>query len=577
MSGEQGSKKRSYNEQEELIQELKRQLTEKDSLLTEKNSLLAEKDSLLAEKDSLLAEKDEKLKSKSLLALFPVTDHVSELYCIGSKFSNTNPRNHLSAELEQKAFALSDMTSIVEQLKLATGQDPELESLSSGVLAEFEKNQGRKNYANETEVAFFVNLALRDAVKICNALLSLAVTRREGTFTQIELEVRQEMSIFSNRCDHAVVVDAASSVPVFCVETKKHFENGFDSDFDNQLLGQSFDQLYAMRLSGQRYPLGAITCFNKTYLTCLDPEISWDALPTLESLNNTIAHLPRKRQPDTTPSPLKVESAITSMVTARKKKGFVEEKNRCTVRSENCIDQKHIVAAFVIVILNAVKGNCKPTSYQVYTSMTYIDVDCIEMGKKSYQWGKLTTTAKGECYKKMSFFHRDVELYLLYCIGTGSTSKAFHAITLHGYECVVKIYTQRHDDHGRLKTERKFKSDAKKHVKEEVKQYHKIYGNELENYVWHQEVYKSHAVILPFFRPVVNREAEIQNIKDRLELFTKHKLAFRECDQCWRHIGRFKEELYLFDLGDLETCTDKEAAKNHLKRLMTRANIPVSI
>jgi hypothetical protein len=104
----------------------------------------------------------------------------------------------------------------------------------------------------------------------------------------------------------------------------------------------------------------------------------------------------------------------------------------------------------------------------------------------------------------------------------------------------------------------------------------------LKNYIWQQKLNKLDCIILPFFRPVpaTERNNEIQNIKSRLELLTRHNLAFRECDQSWRHVGHFNGKLYLFDLGDLETCEDKAAAEAkascHAIRLTSKANGDVS-
>ena len=63
------------------------------------------------------------------------------------------------------------------------------------------------HYSNEADIAFYVNLALRDSTKICNAVLSSTkAANYEGITSPIKLKVWQEMSIFSNRCDHAAVL-----------------------------------------------------------------------------------------------------------------------------------------------------------------------------------------------------------------------------------------------------------------------------------------------------------------------------------------------------------------------------------
>ena len=83
-------------------------------------------------------------------------------------------------------------------------------------------------------------------------------------------------------------------------------------------------------------------------------------------------------------------------------------------------------------------------------------------------------------------------------------------------------------------------------------------------------------IILPFFHPVSDedQEATLPEIKICLEKFTKHSLAFRECDQSWRHIGRLNGTIYMFDLGDLVICKSKKSAtlraSKHLNWLKTK-------
>jgi hypothetical protein len=462
-------------------------------------SQLREKDRELREKDDQLREKDRQIESKSLHAVLCNKNHLVPLFCTGTASTNMNPPNHTVAGMILKSFKRSDLVKFVKDLQNETGLDPKLKSLSSGVMAEFEK-QETKNVSKEADVAFFVNLLLRDAVKICNELLSLAAkTVGDGTAEPTKLEVRQEMSIFSNRCDHAVVFDVTSNVPIFCVETKKHFGENFDPNDEKRSFGQFFDQLYAMRLSRLSAPLGAITCFNETYLTCLDPAIAWDACPTLESLQATVKDLPGVLYPNMTPSPLKMEPEPEIQQNGKTKRGnfFVPHKKRCVVRSTKAINPNDVVTALVVAILNAVKGNYQPKSYLI-AERSRIKLDCIKMYKEAYEWGELTTTCQGP-YKLTTGSRRSCykELYLLQCIGTGSTSKAYRAITIDGYDCVVKLYVQRHDSTGELKDESKFQKESYSHVENEVKKYHKVYPD-LKDYVWQQKFYDMNCVILPF-------------------------------------------------------------------------------
>ena len=228
-----------------------------------------------------------------------------------------------------------------------------------------------------------------------------------------------------------------------------------------------------------------------------------------------------------------------------------------------------MVSALVLIILNAIKGNYEEKPFQKLTSGCGIEKYCIEMDKTTYKWGTLTTTYQGPCIAnqrgRLRRFNNSVQnkkLYLLQCIGTGGTSKVYHAITKDGFDCVVKLYVQRHFDDGTMKTKKEFEKDSIEHVTNEFNNYERIYKDELKDYVWMQKLNQMDCIIMPFFQPieVQDRNDELPNIETRLKLFTAQKLAFRDCDQCWRHIGRFNDQLYLFDLGDLVTYRSEKDA-----------------
>jgi Family of unknown function (DUF5898) len=149
-------------------------------------------------------------------------------------------------------------------------------------------------------------------------------------------------------------------------------------------------------------------------------------------------------------------------------------------------------------------------------------------------------------------------LHLIRCIGNGSTSKAYYAVTEDGFDCVVKMYVQSHGEGGKQKTMPQFKKDSKECVEKELENYTKIYSDELGGYVQTQTLNGFDCVIMPFFEPISLNERQdelvLRSISDRLGQIAGKNMAFRECDQQWRHVGRFDEKIFLFDLGDLVTC-----------------------
>jgi hypothetical protein len=149
----------------------------------------------------------------------------------------------------------------------------------------------------------------------------------------------------------------------------------------------------------------------------------------------------------------------------------------------------------------------------------------------------------------------------------------YPALTLDGYDCVVKIYVKRRGDDKVVLSKKDFDIEAKKVVAREVKAYKTIYGNELKGYVWQQKLNGLHCVIHPYFKhpDKEHRIDLLDKIGDRLkDCFLKCGKKFANSDHVWRHVGWFKDKLYLFDLADLKGGAGDVDVKNHKERLRCR-------
>ena len=585
--------KRSYEELLQKIQNLEEvnaELTEVNAELTEVNAELtevnaevnaeltdvlrvnAELTEVNAEVNTELtdvlrvnAELTEEIMATSIYAAIVGGRDIRGLINLGTESTNMNSKTHDISSVTIKAFTLRNLIAAIDELK-EMGIDPSFERIGS-VLIPYINKKSQLSYHSEADVATYVNLALTDATTVCNELIKM-VASTKSTKT-MELFVRQEMSIFSNRCDHAVVYDLTSNASIFSVETKKHFGENFHQSMENLASGQCLDQLKAMYLMGHPLPLGALTCFNETYFTSLSPDIDWDALPTLRSLEDIVERLPGSvLPPNGTPPPPKMESP-TSARTIRETAsqvattGFTLDETRCIIRSNKCITQDNLVSAFVIIILQALTACYVPKLFKQFTVIgEHIEVDCIRMTSKHYDWGKFCATYQGS-FSSLNYWY--TTLHLTYCIGNGSTSKVYYAITQEGYDCVVKMYVQSHYEDGTRKSSSKFKSDSKKYVKIEKDNYAKIYGNEV--FVRTRQLNGFQCVIMPYFEPIKpkDRRAVLTSIKARLQKFAGKKMSFDPSDRKWRHVGRYQEKIFLFDLGDLKTCKTPAMAQTFVQ------------
>ena len=418
------------------------ELREKDLLIRERNDLLIRKNNLLIRERNLqIEELDRKLKAVSLYTAIDISSEFM-LVLHGTQSTHMNVSNHGDASMISETFTLPEnLIAKIDILKEKTKQDPKLEEVTSQMMAKVLSSDAPPSYHTKADVENYVNAALSDATSICNKLIKrVAATNNQSSTKIMTLLVRHEMSLFSNRFDHAVVYDLTSNAPIFCVETKKHFGSEFHESAKNSALGQCLDQLKAMQIMGHPAPIGALTCFNETYLTSLSRHIGWDTPPTFESLQEILELLPGNVLPEnSTPPPLIMKSHPSGCSSSQDSAGrFTSDKNRCIHRSDR-IEQKYLVSTFVIIILQALKSPYVPKVLKLLQVNQRIDVACIQMTEIAYHWGKLCTTYKGPLISEENLSDT---MYLIRCIGSGSTSKAFYAITQDGYDCVVKMYVR---------------------------------------------------------------------------------------------------------------------------------------
>jgi len=511
--------------------------------------------------------------AESMLSVLPGADAAQSmpfLTCYGTISSHLRPKNQGASAVE-KSFPLPDLRAMNGLLSLG------LETKPSSLRNLINERAGKLPYANESDVHDIIQRGLLDATSICNkALAKLAGVN--GCARPFELGVRRESVLFSNIPDHVVVFDELSGAPVFCVETKKVW-----GTLTDQVFGQVFDQLTEMSGRGHPHPFGALTCYDKTHIVWLENASSEDVLKDLttlgcdkDRLKRIVSRLPGANDstatdtPDLiqcTQSPVKEKAALPVDFVQHSR--FVERQARGVLHSGSFAPSE-MVAAFVTAILCSLDGFQNPREIWSFQPKQKVRVQVLCMDENSYKWGTLETTYQGPLEGPPP-----TTLYVVDHLGTGSTSKVYRALTLDGFDCVVKMYVKRRGDDKRLLESDDFDKVAKAAVEREVQAYQQIYGAKLEKYVWQQTLNGLHCVILPYFEhPDSSSRIELvpQIRKILNDNFVKREKIFFESDQSWRHVGWFNNDLYLFDLADLETLTGspEDAVDSHINRLLDR-------
>jgi len=539
-----------------------------DELLKLRQEMEAERQRCRAEKEAwslLVALRTSKKLNMNLTSRGSLTYHL-------------HPKNK-KATSKERDFPVPDVGNLNDFLQL------ELSNSASCLGAMIDSNQGILTYENEYDVQAIIHNALCDAACICNIIISKIVgdSNRQNL---PRLAVRRESTIFSNVVDHAVVFDALSGVPVFVVEAKKIWGEGMNPT--ENVYGQVFDQLSEMHAKGHPNPFGALTCFDETYITWLDNDASEAVMDSLsENQQYTVQRLEKIIQNfvvarDDTSSPqrtivptdgIQTQSPVQEILVVsdadtdddtrnNNSTGVFSTHDKVHVLRSKSLTPPYMVEAFISAIICSLDGFQKPRGIQKLTLQHNIALDCLCMDSESHFWGTLRTTYRGP--KKLQDGCAPPEsLFLVDHLGTGSTSKAFRALTRDGYDCVVKMYIKRQDDDKKILTGKDFRDNAEAAVRKEYQEYQKIYGDELKGYVWMQQLNNMHCLIHPYFQHLEKNQRAIQllsTIPERLSLFRITTnvqndgafYAFRKSDQLWRHIGWFNGKLYMFDLGNLE-------------------------
>ena len=431
-------------------------------------------------------------------------------------------------------------------------------------------------FSTEADVQGFVNNGLTDATTICNIIIA-KIAEKNGTSRKIELEVRAESRLFSNIVDHVVVYDYYSDIPVLAVETKKFLDSKCTAGGStNKLLGQGLDQLLAMKLMGHPSPFGIITCHNSSHITWLDSpahnkivEIQNHNAFLPNRLVNIVTPLPatstsnKKDAQSQSQSPIKIDkpdACTPRTVSISPESKHASEQaysfDRALVISKRSYNHDENVDVYINAIFCSLDSFYRPRTIISLEKNERVDVEsAIGMTEAEYSWDKVETTYRGPLTHNRREKNNASKLYLISYIGRGATSKVYRCITGDGYGCVAKIYVQRRFSDHTVMTEEEFMKSSDSQAAEELANFQNIYDTTLNEFIWRGKLNNLHCLFMPFFEPIEKEKRKSRAVKlgirATLDKFSKKEKKFKKCDQLWRHVGRFNNQIYLFDLGDL--------------------------
>ena len=464
------------------------------------------------------------------------------------------------------------------------------------------KEQWPLTYLNETCVQGYVSLVLCDAVKYINWVIKSLWKEEWGKMPL--LQCKAETSIFSNRPDFMVVYDETNSYPILPVEVKKPHKGVFTS---SKVCGQMYDYVKAGHLMFGRYTFGVLTTFNESKVlwksgTSCDDQVEKEERLSKANLENLVNKIlcpknvsvtaqspssidldaPEAHQSPDSPGPentiLKSSQSSQSPPDLQECQYPGSSHSQAQMRSLKQTQVTFQARELFTLLCNAIvasmilgKGKLKVfKDYESNGTVTQGDeVLCLLSqtlsGAVQYRWEKVEKTFKVK--GQWSVDENQKKFWLVELLGVGATCRVWRAVVPSQDEeqdtvqtCAVKFWVKVCDDNNETLTGQKIMEESKKSSIREVENYKAIYDDLFfktnETKVGYFLLNHRYSVILPYFVPIGKdeRQESLASVEKVLhERFYKNgkSYQFRECDQRWRHVGKYNGEIVLFDLADL--------------------------
>jgi hypothetical protein len=550
---------------------LKEAIASQEAVMESKDKTIESKDEIIAFKDEvikLFAEAEQNEKSISefkalciLAALFRETCPISPLKCIGRSQSDTEPHNYIVAKVQMKSFDLQYLyPALTNELKeynlnLEEHPSPTILTCTDSTVRDF------------PEFQMIVRSTLSDVIYICNKILT-SMAKKHDLSNPIQLFVTAGFNLFSNIPDHLVIADVNSLIPILAIDAEMFCIanvtlNETSHGMSNAIMSKCLEQLLSMSLMGHPRPFGAITCHNWTRVTWLDSRSHQEIINhhhkkgysekrimnIIKQLSNSV--LQKKRS----------VCSETKSISSSKRNSSHDfgsfPADRSINISELSYSQDKLIDLYVNAVFCSLEGLSQPQNTICWEINGRIIVqDSVGITKDTHVWTNVDTTYQGPLTLRQRMNDSNSMIYLIQYIGHGSSSRVYRGITSSGYDCVVKVYVPFKWDDGQDMDGDEFEKYSEEMAIKEEANYKVIYDKSvLDGYVWREILNGLQCIIMPFFEPVkVEQQSNpvvLDAIENQLQRFCHVKKMYLKCEQSWRHVGYFHNQIVLYDLGRL--------------------------
>lgn len=538
--------KKIKTENEKLILKKKNLEMEAEKFIMENKKMKMENEKLKKEKEESEASHD-KLSYKKLITAPPQVVLKPAGAC---NSSNDDSNTYKNAEVMDVAFefALKSKTNEngTKSFELDDHLSEKLKYMPSTLLLHFfKKNKVEQSlsysYCSKADVSALIDAALEDATYLARCK------------TGRNFVTRHEYSIFSLKPDYFVVLE--DNVPLLTVDDKKPLKRK-ESDL-GPTYGQLYDNAMMMRAFRTCASFLIFTCFEETQMLWLDTDQSNAIACNKDGVRDNFFAMSlstSKQGKVKTPSPLYLKPSDVQT-------GFQSLNSKRVLNSSGSFDSTHLVPLLYTAVLCAAMSIPQEQSklkIPLLENEIVKDRETLKMESKQrqYDWGTLSATVGQPIDDKNCYYMMDI-------IGMGSTSKVFYALHSSGKPCVIKMFVNRmiEDEDGETLTKDDWMKVAEKKTRTEKENFDNLYPS-LKDEVKLEMILGFYCVVMPFFTPLktnAEQQESKNKIKQVLKRFHEKKLQYLDCDLRWCHIGRYNEEIILYDLADLTLLGDEES------------------
>ncbi|CAB9496356.1 unknown protein [Seminavis robusta] len=377
---------------------------------------------------------------------------------------------------------------------------------------------------------------------------AIAILELENVFTQEELKVSLERSLFGCRPDIMVVRGKRGNdtVGLLAIEMKQPVPKEPLRDYPT-VVGHAFDHAMAMKAFHVGTDLVLVSSFKESFLCSLKKSDLMTTAPRDQEMKEG-ANQEMKEKATTTPTSqgqVLPSQSPPNMKSPPKAKSFSHDASLLFLAPRRL--KAHELVKLVYTALKIAKKDYRKYEKTIYClkdqhKYCFPRVLRVTQGEKTCDWGRLEATVGQEIKEGTPRTKKSKpgRYYIVGSLGQGTTLNVFQALNWNGQLVALKVYVNNEKEGGPM-TKDDFLKQAESATKTEVENLKDIYSPLLNSRVRAIQILGFWCVVTPFFEPIPQAERTtdqtLGGIREALGRFKKKGKKYQESDIRWHDVG----------------------------------------